>query len=542
MIHQVQQDRPGELLDACTPGAKLNGDLDATCDGVDDDCDGFLDEDFQQTQTACGIGECAQTGVTECQQVAFQVANVVDTCQEAEPATEFDGVTCELNGSPIDCTDPACKDANGDFVCQDSCNNLDEDCDGEVDEDFDVDMNCGTGACAAQGKLFCVVSEGTSEMRNSCNSAAGQAELCGNGIDDDCDGNVDEGFITPDGCDIRAGNCPCSVGVGECQNNAIYVCSANRLGLECAAVAGTPSNEQCNQKDDDCDGDVDEHPSDPSKNLGQPCDVGVGECERSGQYACIALDWACNVTPNEPEAEPNANGTNCNGKDDDCDGIVDEDYNLNTACTVGDTPACEVIGIYTCDANTDARICAAEAKPDTDGDGICNAGDNCPNAPNPNQDDADGDGVGNICDNCANVANEDLDGDGVIDCQDNCVGVPNPADASGSQPDGDTDGVGDACDNNQCLASGTNPSQIDSDGDGVGDLCDNCPNTPNTNQADSDGDGVGNACDNCLTEPNADQLNSDGDNFGNVCDNCPFDLNNDQTDNDIDGVGDGFTQ
>ena len=86
-------------------------------------------------------------------------------------------------------------------------------------------------------------------------------------------------------CDVREDSCSCSVGIGECQNNAIYVCSANRLGLECAAVAGTPSNEQCNQKDDDCDGDVDEHPSDPSKNLEQACKVGVGECERSGQYA-----------------------------------------------------------------------------------------------------------------------------------------------------------------------------------------------------------------------------------------------------------------
>ena len=251
---------------------------------------------------------------------------------------------------------------------------------------------------------------------------------------------------------------------------------------------------------------------------------------------CIALDWACNVTPNEPEAEPNANGTNCNGKDDDCDGIVDEDYNLNTACTVGDTPACEVIGIYTCDANTDARICAAEAKPDEDGDGICNAGDNRPNTPIPIKMTRTAMGSAIFVmiaptspmrismETASSIVRTIVQG-----CQ-----TPQMMEVN----DDDNDGVGDACDNNRCVAAGTNPSQVDSDGDGIGDLCDNCPNTPTTNQADSDGDGVGNACDNCLLDPNANQLNSDGDNVGDVCDNCPFDINNDQTDNDIDGVGD----
>jgi hypothetical protein len=81
---------------------------------------------------------------------------------------------------------------------------------------------------------------------------------------------------------------------------------------------------------------------------------------------------------------------------------------------------------------------------DRDGDGIDDAGDNCPQSPNADQTDADGDGIGDACDNCRSTANAD---------------------------------------------------QADVDGDGVGDACDNCPVVVNVDQLDPDGDGVGSACD-----------------------------------------------
>jgi hypothetical protein len=59
---------------------------------------------------------------------------------------------------------------------------------------------------------------------------------------------------------------------------------------------------------------------------------------------------------------------------------------------------------------------------------------------------------------------DDADGDGVCDAVDNCVYTPNPG-----QEDADWDGVGDACDN--CVST-PNPGQEDSDGDGIGDACD----------------------------------------------------------------------
>ncbi len=103
----------------------------------------------------------------------------------------------------------------------------------------------------------------------------------------------------------------------------------------------------------------------------------------------------------------------------------------------------------------------------------------------------------------------DSDGDGIPDSADNCPNKFNP-----NQSDVDGDGVGDVCDN--CMYT-YNPNQADTDGDGRGDVCDNCINNPNYNQIDTDGDGRGDACDNCRTIYNPGQEDADGDGIGDVC-------------------------
>jgi alpha-glucosidase len=125
---------------------------------------------------------------------------------------------------------------------------------------------------------------------------------------------------------------------------------------------------------------------------------------------------------------------------------------------------------FTFNEQTRAYTVVKLADPDSDGDGIGNSTDNCPNTPNANQADADQDGIGDVCDT-------DADNDGIADASDNC-----PTNANASQADLDSDGIGDACD-------------ADRDGDGVPNASDNCPDTMNGNQADHDSDNIGDVCD-----------------------------------------------
>ncbi len=126
---------------------------------------------------------------------------------------------------------------------------------------------------------------------------------------------------------------------------------------------------------------------------------------------------------------------------------------------------------------------AGTAPLDSDGDGVPDTSDNCPDAANPGQGDLDGDGTGDACDT-------DRDGDGVANTLDNCANT-----ANADQADLDSDGIGNACD-------------ADRDGDGVANASDNCPSTANTNQSDTDGDGLGDACD---TSPQARKCDVDRD-------------------------------
>ncbi len=132
------------------------------------------------------------------------------------------------------------------------------------------------------------------------------------------------------------------------------------------------------------------------------------------------------------------------------------------------------------------------APADTDGDGVLDNEDNCPDTSNPDQTDNDGDEVGDACDGCSGdpgksapgicgcgTPDTDTDGDGTPDCHDNC-----PDDPDKTEPE--------VCD--------CGNADIDSDGDGALDCLDNCPDDPNKTEPgdcgcgipdiDSDGDGI----------------------------------------------------
>ncbi len=213
---------------------------------------------------------------------------------------------------------------------------------------------------------------------------------------------------------------------------------------------------------------------------------------------------------------------------------------------VGPALACEVDGCPI-GAVCVAGACVVDVDADRDRDGVPDGfggapRDVCVAVPDPGQDDADRDGTGDACDPSTPPTTPpppDTDGDGVPDALDNCALI-NPA-----QTDTDGDGRGDACDDDDdgdglrdrddpCPRT-AGPCGPDSDGDGVPDAVDNCTETPNPSQADTHGDGQGDACD--PPPPPADGADLDLDGVPDAVDNCDL-ANPDQRDLDADGVGD----
>ena len=101
---------------------------------------------------------------------------------------------------------------------------------------------------------------------------------------------------------------------------------------QCTGVT-LPRAEQCDGRDDDCDGTVDE-------DYGvRVVDCGVGACLSHGTERCTFGLLLSTCRPNPPSF----NDAICNGVDDDCDGVTDEDYvGTPTHCGVGACGACQL--------------------------------------------------------------------------------------------------------------------------------------------------------------------------------------------------------
>ncbi len=147
---------------------------------------------------------------------------------------------------------------------------------------------------------------------------------------------------------------------------------------------------------------------------------------------------------------------------------------------------------------------------DSDGDGVLDKYDQCPNTPfGVKVDkfgcpvDSDGDGVADYLDKCPNTPKGvkvdkdgcpiDSDGDGVPDYLDKCPNTPAnvKVDKDGCPVDSDGDGVPDDLDKCPNTPAGVqvdrNGCPVDSDGDGVPDYLDKCPDTPAGVKVDKEG-------------------------------------------------------
>ncbi len=203
---------PGqEDADCLGTTAKKNADL---------NCDGKIGNEDLGFMVAISIGKVGGIGTAD-----VDGDGQLNFCDDDSDA---DGAPDESDCEPLD--------AGVGGAGTEICNGEDDDCDGEVDEEL-APLTCGLGPCAHS------VDACENGVQQDCDPFEGaEVEAC-NGVDDDCDGEVDEGLGS-----LTCGSGGCAVEIPACENGEPQQCSGQ----------GQPQTETCDCQDNDCDGQIDE--------------------------------------------------------------------------------------------------------------------------------------------------------------------------------------------------------------------------------------------------------------------------------------------
>jgi hypothetical protein len=328
------------------------------CNDLDDDCDTFVDEDFPNKGGTCTNGQqgiCLRTGTLECTAdgTGLQCNAVTVT-----PGTEGPG--CNQMDDDCDGRIDEGLSCQSCIPTGELCNNADDDCDTFIDEG--LTRACGQGTCT--GTEVC-----TAGTWGGCTAPPVGMEVC-DGLDNDCDGVCDglqagcsevNGMCNPN----NAASCPQTDSPGDpghytmpdagetmCMD-AIDNDLDGLINDGCAAM-GAAETMCADAMDNDGDGRINDGCPVP------PLPIAQNICQ-PGARVCPVL---CSVSGNSygqcsGEVLPLATDP-CNGLDDDCDNKIDEGFvpaDCSTNCGVGQTTC--VNGMIQCNSTpaTDDTTC-----------------------------------------------------------------------------------------------------------------------------------------------------------------------------------------